>query len=208
MEVLNISNKEFRFNRGIQASNVLVIGSDGIQLGVLTLEKALEKAESTNMDLVQVSAGDVKNNRPPTCKIMDYGKYCYEQDKKNKEAKKKQKVIDVKEIRLSVNIDLGDFNTKVKKAVEFLEKGRYKVKVSIRFRGRENGNPSRGYEIMKKFSQECSFISSIESPPKLEGRNMFMFLAPKVQQSKNSLNSPSATDTLVNQTESVKDGDK
>lgn len=185
MEVLNISGKEFRFNDGIDASEVLVIGADGAQLGVLPLKKALKEAESVNMDLVQVSAGDIKNNRPPTCKIMDYGKYCYEQGKKGKEARKKQKVIEIKEIRLSVNIDIGDFKTKVKKAMEFLEKGRYKVKVSIRFRGRENSNPARGYEIMGKFAQECSALSNVEVSPKLEGRNMFMFLAPKTLQTKN-----------------------
>lgn len=176
-------SKEFQVNRGIKASNVFVIGADGSQLGVLSLNDALSRAENDNLDLVQVSPGDAKNNRPPTCKMMDYGKYRYEQDKKGKEARKKQKVIDIKEIRLSVNIDVGDFSTKVKQAMGFLEKGK-KIKVSIRFRGRENNNPARGYEIMSKFTEACSSLANVESPAKLEGRNMMMILSAKPANSK------------------------
>ena len=115
---------------------------------------------------------------PPVCKIIDYGKYKYEQARKEKEAKKKQKVIEVKELRLSPNIDTNDLNTKVNNARKFLEKGD-KVKVTLRFRGREMGHPELGADIMKRFAESLADTANVDKPAKLEGRNMLMFLAPK-----------------------------
>ena len=131
---------------------------------------AIEK----NLDLIKIAPKAV----PPVCKIIDYGKYRFEIAKKEKEAKKNQKVTDVKEIRLSLNIDTHDFETKQRHAVKFI-KGGNKVKVSIRFRGREMGHPELGTEIMKKFADACSEFSNVEKPAKLDGRSMLMFLAPK-----------------------------
>ncbi len=116
--------------------------------------------------------------KPPVCKIMDYGKYRFEQAKREKEARKNQHIVDIKEIRLSLNIDTHDFNTKLGHAKRFISEGD-KVKVSIRFRGREMGHPELGYEIMRKFADSCAEFANIEKPAKLEGRNMLMFLAPK-----------------------------
>lgn len=127
-----------------------------------------------NLDLIKIAPKAV----PPVCKIIDYGKYRFELAKKEKEAKKNQKVTDVKEIRLSLNIDTHDFNTKQKHALRFIKSGN-KVKVSIRFRGREMGHPELGIDIMNKFAEACSEFSSIEKPAKLDGRSMLMFLAPK-----------------------------
>lgn len=127
-----------------------------------------------NLDLIKIAPKAV----PPVCKIIDYGKYRFELAKKEKEAKKNQKVTDVKEIRLSLNIDTHDFNTKQKHALRFIKSGN-KVKVSIRFRGREMGHPELGIDIMNKFAEACSEFSNIEKPAKLDGRSMLMFLAPK-----------------------------
>ena len=118
------------------------------------------------------------NAKPPVCKIMDYGKYRFEQARREKEKRKNQKIVDTKEVRLSLNIDTHDFNTKLNHALKFLSKGD-KVKVSIRFRGREMGHPELGTEIMNRFSQACAETAIVERQPKLEGRNMLMFLAPK-----------------------------
>ena len=136
--------------------------------------EALNIAVKKNLDLVKI-AGQAN---PPVCKIMDYGKYRFEQAKKEKEARKKQHVVDVKEIRLSVNIDTHDFETKVNHAKRFIENGD-KVKVSIRFKGREMGHPEIGHDTMKRFSDACLDFASVERPAKLDGRSMLMFLAPK-----------------------------
>lgn len=151
-----------------------VIDSDGSQLGVISLKDALEKAYSRDLDLVLVAPGST----PPVCKIMDYGKYRFEQAKREKEAKKNQKTIEIKEIRLGLSIDKHDFETKGNHANKFLKDGN-KVKVSIRFRGREMGHPEIGYDTMTRFAEYCAEFSNIEKPAKLEGRNMLMFLAPK-----------------------------
>lgn len=140
----------------------------------MSSEEALKLAEKKNMDLVEISP----NAKPPVCKIIDYGKYRFEQAKREKEAKKKQHVIDTKEIRLSLNIDVHDFNTKLNHAKRFIKDGN-KIKVSIRFRGREMGHSEQGYDIMNKFAQECSEFANVEKSAKLDGRNMLMFLAPK-----------------------------
>ena len=118
--------------------------------------------------------------KPPVCKIMDYGKYRFEQAKREKEARKNQHVVDVKEIRLSLNIDTHDFNTKLAHAKRFVEAGN-KIKVSIRFRGREMGHPELGMDVMQKFAESCAEFANIEKPAKLEGRSMLMFLGPKTK---------------------------
>ena len=140
----------------------------------MSAAEALDKALSRNLDLVKIAP----QATPPVCKIIDYGKYRFEQAKREKEARKNQRVVDIKEIRLSLNIDTHDFETKAGHAVRFL-KGGDKVKVSIHFRGREMGHPEQGYEIMKRFAEALSDIANVEKPAKLEGRNMLMFLASK-----------------------------
>ena len=140
----------------------------------MSAKEALEKAFAKDLDLVKISPNAV----PPVCKIMDYGKFKYEQAKHEKEAKKKQKVMDVKEVRLSLNIDTGDFNTKVNHALRFLKDGD-KVKVSIRFRGREMAHTEYGIATMQRFAEACSETGSVEKAAKLEGRQMLMFLSPK-----------------------------
>ncbi|XOQ44199.1 MAG: Translation initiation factor IF-3 [Clostridium sp.] len=171
---LTISNKELQVNEQIRDKQVRLIGSDGTQLGVMSSAQALQKAMEMNLDLVKVAP----QANPPVCKIIDYGKFRFEQAKREKEAKKNQHTVDIKEIRLSLNIDVHDFNTKLKHAVRFLKTGD-KVKVSIRFRGREMGHPEQGHEIMKRFADALSEFANVEKPPKLEGRNMLMFLASK-----------------------------
>ena len=151
-----------------------VISSNGEQLGIMPLSNALSLASEQNLDLVKIAP----QAKPPVCKIMDYGKYRFEQAKREKEARKNQKVIDIKEIRLSLNIDTHDFNTKLSHAKKFIAAGN-KVKVSIRFRGREMGHPEIGTEIMKRFASDCDEVANVEKPAKLEGRSMIMFLVPK-----------------------------
>lgn len=174
MEVLYISNKELQINEEILDREVRLIDFDGTQLGVVTLEKANNVARERNLDLVKIAPQAV----PPVCKVIDYGKYKFEQTKRVKEAKKNQKVVEIKEIRLSLNIDIHDFNTKKNNASKFIGAGN-KVKVSIRFRGREMGHPEIGLVTMKRFAEELSEICSVEKQAKLEGRSMIMFLAPK-----------------------------
>ncbi len=140
----------------------------------MSSKDALVKAFEQDLDLVLIAP----NATPPVCKIMDYGKYCFEQTKREKEAKKNQRVVDIKEIRLGLSIDTHDFETKGNHAKKFITGGD-KVKVSIRFRGRELGHPEIGTEIMARFAEYCSEVAVVEKPAKMEGRNMFMFLAPK-----------------------------
>jgi len=171
---LAISNKELQLNEQIRDRQVRLIGSDGSQLGLMSSAQALQKAMEMNLDLVKIAP----QANPPVCKIIDYGKFRFEQAKRDKEARKNQHIVDIKEIRLSLNIDVHDFNTKLGHAEKFL-KGGDKVKASIRFRGREMGHPEQGYDIMKRFAEALSEIANVEKPPKLEGRNMLMFLASK-----------------------------
>lgn len=171
---LTISNKELQINEEIRDREVRVVGSDGSQLGIMSSAQALEKAFEQNLDLVKIAP----QATPPVCKIIDYGKFRFEQAKRDKEAKKNQRIVDIKEIRLSLNIDTHDFNTKVGHATRFLKDGD-KVKASIRFRGREMGHPEQGYSIMRNFAEALSEIANVEKPAKLEGRNMLMFLASK-----------------------------
>lgn len=179
--MLTISNKELQINEDIRDKEIRVIDSDGAQLGIMLTSKAMSAALEKRLDLVKIAPQAV----PPVCKIMDYGKYRFEQAKKEKEAKKNQRVVDIKEIRLSVNIDTHDFNTKVSHALRFVKNGD-KVKVSIRFKGREMGHSEIGYEIMNRFSEACSEFAIVEKPAKLDGHNMLMFLAAKPAQDKKS----------------------
>ena len=169
-----ISIKELTINEEIKEKEVRVIDTDGSQLGVLKIEDALNAAFAKDLDLVCLAP----NTDPVVCKIMDYGKYRFEQAKREKEAKKNQKVIELKEIRLGIRIDIHDFETKGNQAKRFLQDGN-KVKVSIRFRGREMGHSEIGYETMSRFAEYCADFSVVEKPAKMEGRNMLMFLSPK-----------------------------
>ena len=171
---LTISSKELPINESIKFKEFRVIDSDGSQLGILPIKDAIEAAYARDLDLVNISP----NADPSVCKIMYYGKYRFEQAKREKEARKNQKVIELKEIRLGLGIDTHDFRTKGNHAISFLKSGN-KVKVSIRFRGRELGHPEIGLEIMNRFSEYCAEVASVEKAAKMEGRNMLMFLVPK-----------------------------
>lgn len=166
--------KELLINEDIRDKEVRVIAADGSQLGIMDTREAQRLSIEQNLDLVKIAP----QATPPVCRIMDYGKYRFEQAKREKEAKKNQKVIEIKEIRLSLNIDIGDLNTKVKQATKFLQEGN-KLKVSIRFRGREMAHPEIGHEVMKKFTEAVAEHGVVEKPPKLEGRHMLMFIAAK-----------------------------
>lgn len=163
-------------NEEIRDKEVRVVSNDDGVLGIMSAEEALKIAEERNLDLVKIAP----QAKPPVCKIMDYGKYRFEQSKREKEAKKNQRVIEIKEIRLSLNIDTHDFETKVNHAKKFLENGN-KVKVSIRFKGREMAHPENGLVTMSKFSEACQEFSTVEKAAKLEGRSMLMFLVPKAK---------------------------
>ncbi len=171
---LFISTKELQINEEIRDKEVRVITDDGEQLGIMPAKDAYKEAAKRNLDLVKIAP----NAQPPVCKIMDYGKYRFDKAKKEKEAKKNQKVVETKEIRLSVNIDTHDFETKVNHALKFLKSGN-KVKVSIRFRGREMAHAHLGNGIMERFAEAVSEIGTVDKPAKLEGRQMLMFLSPK-----------------------------
>ncbi len=171
---LAIATKELQINEQIRDEEVRVIDDKGGQLGVMSSREAQRIADERDLDLVKISPAA----KPPVCKIMDYGKYRFEQAKREKEARKNQHVMEVKEIRLSLNIDVADFQTKAKHAAKFLQAGN-KVKVSIRFRGRQMGYPEIGLETMKRFAEVCEEYSTVEKPAKMEGRQMLMFLAPK-----------------------------
>ena len=166
--------QELPINSDIKAKEVQVINDEGEKLGVISLQEALNKAEEKNLDLVLVAP----NVNPPVCKIMNYGKYKFEQAKKEKEAKKKQKVLEIKEIRITPNIEEHDFGFKSKNARKFLEDGN-KVKITVKFRGREVNNIKSGEDVLNKFIEDLEDISVVEKKPKLEGRNMFIMLSKK-----------------------------
>ncbi len=166
--------KEVLLNRDIRANEVRCIGDDGTQYGIISRDEALEIAEEKGLDLVLV-APDAK---PPVCKIMDYGKFKYQQEKKKKEAKKKQKTIETKEIKLSVKIAKNDIDYKVKHAREFLEKGKH-VKFRVFLRGREMANPQAGVEVLNSVWPMVSDIADKEHDPKIEGRYVNMLVVPK-----------------------------
>ena len=166
-------------NGDIRAEEVRLIDSDGSQLGIVSSAKALELAEQQDLDLVMIAP----QAKPPVCKIMDYGKYRFEQQKREKEASKKQKTIEVKEIRLSLNIDTHDFETKLGQARKFLSEGN-KVKASLRLRGREMAHSARGIEVMDRFAAALEELASVDKPAKLEGRSIQMHLSPKTAKTK------------------------
>ncbi len=166
-----------QLNEEIRDKEVRLVGDDGEQLGIMSGREAQEKANEQGLDLVKISP----KAKPPVCKIMDYGKFKYEQAKKEKEAKKNQKVITVKEVRLSPNIEEHDLNIKANQAKKFL-KNEDKVKVTLRFRGREMKNTHKGKEIMDHFKEILDELCVVEKPAKLEGRQMIMILAPKKEQ--------------------------
>lgn len=166
--------KDMMVNEGIRARELRLIDQDGEQLGVKSKAEALKIAEQANLDVVLVAP----NAKPPVARIMDYGKFRFEQQKKEREARKKQKVINVKEVRLSPTIDLNDFNTKLRNARKFLEKGD-KVKASIRFKGRAITHKEIGQKVLDRLAEETKDIASVEQQAKMDGRSMFLVLAPK-----------------------------
>ena len=165
---------ELFINEQIRDKEIRLIGESGEQLGIMSSREALKLAEEAGLDLVKIAP----TAKPPVCKIIDYGKYRYELARKEKDAKRKQKVIEVKEIRMSPNIDTNDLNTKVGAARKFLEKGN-RVKVTLRFRGREMAHMSTSKHILDDFAQMLSDIAVVEKMPKVEGRSMIMFLTVK-----------------------------
>ena len=165
---------ELFINEQIRDKEIRLIGESGEQLGIMSSREALKLAEEAGLDLVKIAP----TAKPPVCKIVDYGKYRYELARKEKDAKRKQKVIEVKEIRMSPNIDTNDLNTKVGAARKFLEKGN-RVKVTLRFRGREMAHMSTSKHILDDFAKMLSDIAVVEKMPKVEGRSMIMFLTVK-----------------------------
>ncbi|WP_207637567.1 translation initiation factor IF-3 [Desulfotruncus alcoholivorax] len=163
-------------NENIRAKEVRVVDADNNQLGVLPLREALRIADERRMDLVEVAP----QAKPPVCRIMDYGKFRYEQSKREKEAKKKQRIITVKEIKLRPNIEDHDFDVKVKNVIRFLKDGD-KVKATIMFRGRQIVHPDLGKQLLERLAVQVADIANVERTPKLEGKNMIMILAPKQQ---------------------------
>ncbi len=166
--------KDIMVNDGIRAKEVRLISADGEQLGVKSKVEALRIAESANLDLVLVAP----NAKPPVAKVMDHGKFRFEQQKKEREARKKQKIVNVKEVRLSPTIDVNDFNTKLRNARKFLEKGD-KVKASIRFKGRAITHKEIGQNVLNRLAEETADVATVEQKAKMDGRSMFLVLAPK-----------------------------
>lgn len=171
---MNVISKQHLLNEEIRDKELRVIDSDGTQLGIISLKEAQSLADSRQLDLVMIAP----TAKPPVCKVMDYGKYIYEVQKKDKEARKKQKVISIKEIRFSPKIEEHDISVKAKNAEKFLKEGD-KVKVTVRFRGREADYTRFGETLLKSFFERLQEVSLIEKSPKLEGKNMTMILAPK-----------------------------
>jgi len=173
-EVFHIANIDYQINEEIIDKEIRLIAADGKMLGTMTPAEAMKIAAESELDLVKVSPTAV----PPVCKIMDFGKFRFEQTKKEKEAKKNQRVIEIKEVRMSPGIDTNDFNTKLKNGQKFLADGN-RVKVSIRFRGRELAHTEIGEVLLNDFADKCGEIAVMDKAPKLEGKSMSMFLSPK-----------------------------
>ena len=170
----HISKKEHLINEEITVPQVRLVGEDGEQIGVVAIDTAQNLSIEKGLDLVMIAP----QATPPVCRIMDYGKFRFEQDKREKEAKKKQQTVEIKEIRMSPSIDTNDFDTKVRAAQKFLGDGN-RVKVSVRFRGREMAHTNLGEKLLMDFAQKCAEVATMEKNPKLEGRFMAMFLTPK-----------------------------
>lgn len=177
--MFSIAKLIHQLNQDIQDKEVRLIGVDGAQLGIMSSAAALALAEEQELDLVKISP----TANPPVCKIMDYGKFRFDQMKKEKEAKKNQRVVELKEIRMSPGIDTNDLNTKMRNAIKFLKEGN-RVKVSVRFRGREMAHTNLGEELLVQFAEGCREVANLEKNPKLEGRFMHMFLSPKQENKK------------------------
>ena len=169
-----ISKAVHELNEEIRDKEIRLIGDDGEQLGIMTPDAALAIADEKGLDLVKISP----QAQPPVCKLMNYGKFRFEQGKREKEAKKNQHVVEIKEIRMSPGIDIGDFNTKLKNAQKFVADGN-RVKVSVRFRGREMAHTDIGKELLERFAEQCAETANLEKGAKLEGRMMSIFLSPK-----------------------------
>ena len=176
MEVLFIATSAHQINEEITDAEVRLIGENGEQLGIMSAEEALKVAVEIGLDLVKIAPGST----PPVCRVMDYGKYRFEQSKKEKEARRNQRVIEIKEIRMSPSIGDNDFNVKLKNGQKCLKEGD-RLKVSVRFRGREMAHTEIGEELLMRFADECAEIATMDKNPKLEGRHMSVFLSPKPQ---------------------------
>ena len=161
-------------NEEISDKEIRLIGSQGEQLGIMPSAEALRIADEQGLDLVKISP----QANPPVCKLMNYGKFRFEQSKREKEARKNQHVVEIKEIRMSPGIDIGDFNTKLRNAQKFIADGN-RVKVSVRFRGREMAHTDIGRDLLTRFAEQCVEIANLDRPAKLEGRMMSIFLSPK-----------------------------
>ncbi|MDD2586046.1 MAG: translation initiation factor IF-3 [Syntrophomonadaceae bacterium] len=172
-------SKDWRVNEEIRVKEVRLVSDTGEQLGIVPIREALELSLDKGLDLVEVAP----SARPPVCRLMDYGKYKFEQNKREKEARKKQKVISVKEVKMRPNIEDHDFQVKAKNARKFLDAGD-KVKVTIMFRGRQITHPELGERLTLKMAEQLSDISAVEKPPKVEGRNMVAILVPKTENDK------------------------
>lgn len=169
-----IISKEMRINEEIKAKEARLIGPEGEQVGIFSVKEALRMAQEKELDLVEISP----NAKPPVCRIMDYGKFRYEQSKREKETKKKQKIIAVKEVKIRPNIEDHDLNVKTKNAIKFLTEGD-KVKVTLMFRGREMAHAELGKQLMNRVADMTRDVANVERHPKVEGRNMIMILTPK-----------------------------
>ena len=176
MEVGKIAKSDdTRINDEITASSCRLIGVDGSQLGLFAIRDAQRVADDQGLDLVEIAP----NAEPPVCKVMDYGKFKFEQTKRDKEAKKNQHVVEIKEVRMSPGIDVNDFNVKLRNAQKFLAEGN-RVKVTVRFRGREMAHTDIGKGLLLKFAEQCGEVATLDKDPKLDGRHMSIFLSPKV----------------------------
>lgn len=174
MPAISKETKDIQINEMIRDKEILVIDTDGSKLGVMSAKDAQKLAYEKNLDLVKIAP----QAKPPVCRILDYGKFCFEQQKREKEAKKNQKVMSIKEIRMFSAIDTHDFETKVNQAIKFL-KGGDKLKVSVRFRKRAIAHPELGAELLDRFKEACAEFGTVEKPAKMEGRSIVMFISPK-----------------------------
>lgn len=189
-----ISKQAHQINEEIRDKEIRLVSADGEQLGIMSAQEALEKAEAANLDLVKISPNAV----PPVCKLMDYGKFKFEQTKREKEARKNQHVVEIKEVRMSPSIDSNDFNVKLRNAQKFLADGN-RVKVSIRFRGREMAHTEIGRDLLLKFAEQCADIAVMDKEPKLEGRFMSITLSVKQVKEPKKQSKQEKTETDANQ---------